>query len=192
MTLAVEDRRALGRIVRRSLAAALSGVNYQPAPEEGAGPALAGRRGCFVTLKKEGALRGCLGCFGSDAPLYLTVAAYARHSALDDHRFAGNRLRPIDLPRVDVEVSVLTPLAPCRDPEGITLGTHGIQASLGGRSGCFLPQVATETGWSVEEFWGHCCRDKAGLSWDAWRRPETVLMTFTAEVFDCPADSAAE
>ncbi len=51
-------------------------------------------------------------------------------------------------------------------------------------SGCFLPQVAEETGWSVEEFWSHCCRDKAGLDSDAWRRPDAERMTFTADVFD--------
>ncbi|MDR1521171.1 MAG: AmmeMemoRadiSam system protein A [Planctomycetota bacterium] len=192
MPLTIDERLLLGRIVRRSLAAALGGGEFRPVLEDGAGPALAERRGCFVTLKKDGALRGCLGCFVSETPLYLTVAAYARHSALDDRRFAANRLRLADLPLIDAEVSVLTRLSPCRDPEGIILGRHGIQVSRDGRSGCFLPQVATETGWSVEEFWGHCCRDKAGLAWDAWRRPGTVLSTFAAEVFDCPAELAAD
>ncbi|MDR2390642.1 MAG: AmmeMemoRadiSam system protein A [Planctomycetota bacterium] len=192
MRLDLEDGLILGRIVCRSLAAALTGEKYVPALEEGARPALLEKRGCFVTLKKNGALRGCIGCFSSDAPLYHTAAIYARHSALDDYRFFNNRLGPDDLPDIEVEMSVLTPLTLCRYPERIILGDHGIHVSAGGRSGCFLPQVAIETGWTVEEFWGHCCQDKAGLPWDAWRRPETTLMTFTAEVFDCLAGAAKE
>ena len=192
MRLDLEDRLILGRIVCRSLAAALTGGKCLPAPEEGARPALLEKRGCFVTLKKNGALRGCIGCFSSDEPLYRTAAIYARHSALDDYRFFNNPLGQADLPDIEVEMSVLTPLALCRDPERIILGEHGIHVSAGRRSGCFLPQVATETGWTVEEFWGHCCQDKAGLPWDAWRRPETSLMTFTAEAFDCPAGLANE
>ncbi|MDR1535494.1 MAG: AmmeMemoRadiSam system protein A [Planctomycetota bacterium] len=188
MGLEPEDRILLGRLVRQSLATALAGGEYVPDPELGDRPGLGERRGCFVTLKKDGRLRGCLGCFTAAAPLYLTAAAYARHSALDDYRFAGNRLRPEDLPEIEAELSVLTPLQPCREPRRIILGTHGIQVSRGGRSGCFLPQVAEETGWSVEEFWGHCCRDKAGLPWDAWLRPDTELLTFTAEIVPCPVE----
>ena len=187
MPLSADDKLVLGRIARQSLAAALAGKDYLPDPGLAASPGLRERRGCFVTLRKYGALRGCLGCFSSSEPLYLAVAAYARHSALDDPRFAGSRLSLGDLPEVEMEISALAPLRPCSDPENISLGLHGIQVSRGGRSGCFLPQVAEETGWSVEEFWGHCCRDKAGLAWDAWRDPATSLMTFTAEVFPCPA-----
>ena len=186
MPLSEDDKRLLGRIVRQSLAAALAGKRFVPDPEAAASPGLREERGCFVTLRKNGALRGCLGCFSSSEPLYLAAAAYARHSALDDPRFAGNRLGPADLPETAAELSALTPLRPCPDPENIILGVHGIQVSRDGRSGCFLPQVAEETGWSAEEFWGHCCRDKAGLAWDAWRNAATALMTFTAEVFSCP------
>ncbi len=146
---------------------------------------MAERRGCFVTLKTEGRLRGCLGCFTSDEPLWRTVAAYAGFSALDDPRFTRERLRPEDFPGVAMEVSALTPLEPCADPAGIELGVHGIYVKKGGRSGCLLPQVATEQGWSVEEFWGYCCRDKAGLSREAWREPGIDVRTFTAEAFEC-------
>ncbi len=182
-----EDRRVLGRIALESLAAALAGRPYEPAAP--GRPALLERRGCFVTLRKDGELRGCLGCFASDRPLYLTVAAYARHSALEDPRFGGRRLAPADFPSVAVEISALTPLVPCPDPENIVLGRHGIYVSKGGRSGCFLPQVASETNWSVEEFWGHCSRDKAGLGWNAWREPGTTVMTFEAEAFEAVRDA---
>ncbi len=182
-----EDKRILGRIARESLAAALAGKPYLP-PDPGR-PALLERRGCFVTLRTGGALRGCLGCFSSDQPLYRTVAAYARHSALEDPRFGGRRLKEADLPDVEIEVSALTPLAPCAEPEKIVPGRHGIYVSRGGRSGCFLPQVAAEMNWGVEEFWGHCCRDKAGLEWNAWREPGTAVMTFEAEAFEAEANS---
>lgn len=177
------EKRELGMIARKSLTAAVNGLPYAPAaPAEGL-PALMEKRGCFVTLRTHGALRGCLGCFVSNMPLYQTVAEYARHSALNDPRFSGSRLKPDELAEVEMEISVLTPLEPCRDPEKIELGKHGIYVNGEGGSGCFLPQVATEMNWSVEDYWGYCCRDKAGLAWDAWRQPETDLMTFTAEVF---------
>ena len=180
MPLADEDRKTLAAIAREALAAAVNRREYSPA-DPGREPLLA-KGGCFVTLKTGGRLRGCLGCFASVRPIYRTVAEYARHSALDDPRFAANRLAASELPSVEMDISVLSPLAECRDPLAITLGVHGIHVQKGMRSGCFLPQVAEETGWSVEEFWGHCCRDKAGLPWDAWREPGVELTTFTAEV----------
>lgn len=183
MTLGESEKRILGNIARESLASALAGRAYQPQPLYN--PPLLERRGCFVTLETDGRLRGCIGCFTSTHPLYLTVAEYTRHSALDDPRFVMNRLREADLPDVAIDISALSPLEECRDPENITLGVHGIYVVKNGRHGCFLPQVATETGWTVEEYWGHCCRDKAGLDWNAWREPGIELMTFTAEVFKC-------
>jgi AmmeMemoRadiSam system protein A len=174
------DDEALATIAREALDAAVGGRAY--APED---PGVEDWRrpgGCFVTLKTAGRLRGCLGVFASDQPLYRTVAAYARHAALEDPRFAGARLTPAELPAVDLEISVLSPLAPCADPAGIRLGVDGVHIRRGGRSGCFLPQVATETGWTVEEFLGHCCRDKAGLDWDAWRDPATETRVFTVRL----------
>ncbi len=183
MTLDDEDKKILCRIARTALEAAVRGGRHVPG--DPARPALGERRGCFVTLKTGGELRGCLGCFTSSDPLYRAVAAYAGHSATEDPRFSGRRIRVEELERVAVDISALTPLAPCDAPEAIIPGVHGIYVARGGRSGCFLPQVATETGWGIEEFWGHCCRDKAGLDWNAWRDPGVTVMTFTAEVFEC-------
>ena len=183
MALTENDKHALASIARAALSAAVAGGKHF-APDDPGLPNLLEKRGCFVTLKTNNRLRGCLGCFTSEQPLYRTVAEYTRFSALDDPRFSGQRIREDELPAVAIDVSCLTPLAPCAEPENITLGMHGIYVRSGMRSGCFLPQVATETGWNVEEFWGHCCRDKAGLDWDAWRRPEVECMTFTADVFD--------
>ena len=186
MNLEAGDKRILGRLAWESLRRAIAGGEYRP--DDPGRPVLLEKCGCFVTLKTGGALRGCLGCFTSDRPLYRTVPEYAALSATEDPRFAHNRLKPSDLPRVDMEISVLTPLEPCPEPEQIVPGVHGIYVSSGARSGCFLPQVATEMNWGVEDFWGHCCREKAGLDWDAWRRPGVRLMTFTADVFEAPRE----
>ena len=66
----------------------------------------------------------------------------------------------------------------------VELGTHGIYIKQGYRSGCFLPQVATETGWSKEEFLCQCCAGKAGLSPYAWKDPRTEVLVFTAEIIE--------
>ncbi len=183
-TLTDRDKRFLGAIARAALTAAVRGEHYAPPAPDTDSPALLAHCGCFVTLKTDNALRGCIGCFTANQPLYQTIAAYTRASALEDPRFTNNRIRESELPRVALDISCLTPLAPCAEPEKITLGTHGIYVRNGRHAGCFLPQVATETGWNVEEFWGHCCQDKAGLPWDAWKRPDTECLTFTAEIFD--------
>lgn len=169
----------LGRMVREALGAAVRGEVYEP--EDPGRAELEGRCGCFVTLRTGGELRGCLGCFTSEEPLWRTAVEYARYSALEDPRFSGRRIRPEELGGVGVSISVLSPLERCFDPEGIRLGVDGIYVRGGGRAGCFLPSVARETGWGVGEFWGHCCRDKAGLGWEAWRGEGVELYTFTAE-----------
>ena len=146
-------------------------------------PELQTEAGCFVTLHVGGRLRGCLGHFTSDKPLYQLVMEMACASATQDPRFIGNRITPEELPRVKIEISVLSPLEPIANPLDIELGTHGIQIRNGMAVGCFLPQVATEQGWSKEEFLGYCCSHKAGLGYDAWKDPDTEVEVFTAEVF---------
>jgi len=181
MTALGETSRAeILRIARECLVAAVRG---EPEPRiSSEDPALGGEGGCFVTYKTGGMLRGCIGCFESPAPLYRTVAEYARASALSDPRFSGNRISPDELDDVHIEVSVLSPRESIQDPLSIELGVHGIYVQRGGRSGCFLPQVATDHGMSKEQFLSECCAGKAGLSPDAWRDPETEVQVFTAEI----------
>lgn len=139
--------------------------------------------GCFVTLKNHGRLRGCIGQFTSESPLIELVAEMAKASATGDPRFFADRISPGELDQLDVEISVLSPLQRTDEPLSLRLGVDGIYIKQGGASGCFLPQVATETGWSKEEFLSYCCSHKAGLSPDAWREPQTEVYLFTAEVF---------
>jgi AmmeMemoRadiSam system protein A len=139
--------------------------------------------GCFVTLKNHGRLRGCIGQFTSDSPLIELVGQMANSSATGDPRFFADPISADELDQLDVEISVLSPLQRTDEPLSLRLGVDGIYIKKGHTSGCFLPQVATETGWSKEEYLSYCCAHKAGLAPDAWQDPETEVYLFTADVF---------
>lgn len=135
--------------------------------------------GAFVSLHKQGHLRGCIGHFGEDTPLHEIVAEMARAAAFEDPRFLP--LRREELDDVDIEISVLTPMRRIQSLDEFELHRHGIYIRKGYRSGTFLPQVADEVNWTKEEFVGHCSQDKAGLGWDGWRDAE--LYVYEAIVF---------
>jgi AmmeMemoRadiSam system protein B/AmmeMemoRadiSam system protein A len=136
--------------------------------------------GAFVTLHtSEGKLRGCIGRFQPDAPLYQVVKDMTISSALNDYRFSP--VTKDEVPEVDIEISVLTPLKEIHSVEEIELGRHGIYMVKEGRSGTFLPQVAKSTNWTKEEFLGHCAQDKARFGWDGWKDAE--LYTYEAIIF---------
>ena len=135
--------------------------------------------GAFVSLHKQGRLRGCIGHFGEDVPLYEIVAEMARAAAFEDPRF-----QPVthdELDDLDIEISVLTPMRRIQSLDEFQLHKHGIYIKKGYRSGTFLPQVADEVNWTKEEFVGHCSQDKAGLGWDGWKDAE--LYVYEAIVF---------
>ena len=142
--------------------------------------------GCFVTLKNQGQLRGCIGRFTSDEPLVELVVEMAKASTAGDPRFLADPIKADELEQLDIEISVLSPLQRTSEPLSLRLRTDGIYIKRGCVSGCFLPQVATETGWSKEEFLSYCCAHKAGLSADAWKEADTEVYLFTADVFGSP------
>lgn len=146
-------------------------------------PVLTACCGCFVTLKNRSRLRGCIGQFVSDRPLVELITEMAKASATGDPRFMTNPITAGEVNKLDVEISVLSPLQRIENPLSLELGTHGIYIKRGYACGCFLPQVADETGWSKEEFLSQCCSHKAGLAPDAWKDPKTEVYLFTAEVF---------
>ena len=113
----------------------------------------------------------------------------AEASAVKDPRFFDNPLTVRDLAGLEIEISVLSPLERTNDPLKLRLGIDGIYIKRGYAAGCFLPQVAEETGWSKEEFLSHCCSHKAGLPPDAWKDPKTEVYLFTAEVFGTPSEA---
>lgn len=176
MPLGPRERSALLRIARDAVAAAARRERFAaPVPESAA---LGEPRGAFVTLHRAGALRGCIGIFESSSPLYRTVAEMARSAAVGDPRFEP--LRSEELPQVEVEISVLSPLRPV-PPEEVEVGRHGVYLEQGFHRGVLLPQVAVEHGWDRETFLDQTCR-KAGLPPGVWRQGTTIYV-FEAEVF---------
>ena len=173
------EKSALLAIARQSIADSLAGRRIRPVDEALLTPALKARCGAFVTLSAGGRLRGCIGNLVGRRPLWQTVGEMARAAAFDDPRFSP--VGAAELPGISIEVSVLSPLRRVASEAEVELGGHGILIVKGGRSGTFLPQVATDTGWTREEFLGHCSRDKAGLGWDGWRAAE--LYVYEADVF---------
>jgi AmmeMemoRadiSam system protein A len=136
--------------------------------------------GAFVSLHKEGRLRGCIGYVEAIKPLWQAVRDLAVEASARDPRFAP--VRPRELEEIDLEISVLSPLERIKWPGDIEIGTHGLVVRYAGHSGLLLPQVATEFAWSAERFLEQVCW-KAGLPLDTWQDPEAELSRFSAEVF---------
>ena len=175
------QKQTLLKIARDTVEAIITGGSVQKPKSDD--PELNAHCGCFVTLKNQDRLRGCIGQFISEIPLVELVVEMAKASATSDPRFFADRITADELDQLDVEISVLSPLKRVDDPLSLHLGVDGIYIKKGCASGCFLPQVATETGWSKEEFLSYCCAHKAGLAPDAWKEADTEVYLFTAEVF---------
>ena len=129
--------------------------------------------GAFVSLHKQGRLRGCIGHFGEDVPLYEIVAEMARAAAFEDPRFMPVTKNELD--DIDIEISVLTPMRRIQSLDEFELHRNGIYIRKGYRSGTFLPQVADEVNWTKEEFVSHCAQDKAGIGWSGWKDAELYV-----------------
>ncbi|MEP9410632.1 MAG: AmmeMemoRadiSam system protein A [Candidatus Brocadia sp.] len=177
-----QAKKILLDIARKSVEAA---VKQEPKPLFSCNhPDLQGKQGVFVTLKTHGQLRGCIGRFISDMPLYQLVSEMAISSVTEDPRFKFNRIKPSELNRLEIEISVLSPLKLVDNPLDFELGKHGILVKKDFHVGCFLPQVATETGWNKEEFLSHCCAGKAGLPANAWKHRDVEVYIFTTEIIE--------
>jgi AmmeMemoRadiSam system protein A len=176
--LSAEDQRTLFALARAAIGRHLEGAPPPPLPS--GPPALEEVRGCFVTLHRGGALRGCIGHPHARLPLAEAVRELAVSAATEDSRF--DPVREDELAALELELSVLTPLAPI-DPKDVVIGTHGLVVRARGRSGLLLPQVATERGWDAETFLAATCR-KAGLPPDEWRRPDAHVLAFSADVYE--------
>ena len=175
--LSDDDKRKLKEIALQSIKDSLDGK-----PISHSSPLtshLSEKCGAFVSLHKHGHLRGCIGHFGEDTPLYEIVAEMARAAAFEDPRFMP--VSREELYDIDIEISVLTPMRRIQSLDEFELHRHGIYIRKGYRSGTFLPQVADEVNWTKEEFVGHCSQDKAGLGWNGWKDAE--LYVYEAIVF---------
>jgi AmmeMemoRadiSam system protein B/AmmeMemoRadiSam system protein A len=173
------DKKKLLSIARRTIEEYVGSRKVPEIQENDITVALKTSCGAFVTLKKSGELRGCVGRFGAVEPLYKVIREMAVAASTQDYRF-----KPVtrgELGEIEIEISVLTPIRRINSIDELKLGKHGIYIRKGNSSGTFLPQVATETGWTKEEFLGHCAQDKAGIGWNGWKDAE--LYVYEALVF---------
>lgn len=168
----MEKREKLA-LVRKSLEEYFQGKTAPPSGGQITG------EGLFVTLHKQGALRGCIGCLEGQDPLEKLIYQYARSAAFEDPRFPP--LREDELNLLEIEITILSPFKRVMDLSEIVIGTHGLYLKKGYRSGLFLPQVPVEQQWDRIEYLQHLC-DKAGLPRGTWEHKEAELYSFTGEI----------
>jgi len=168
-----EDKENLLHIARNTLDTYIQTGKVPEISSAGFSDNLNTNCGAFVTLLKDKKLRGCIGRFKVEEPVYQIVQQMAVAASTKDTRFAP--VKKDELGDIEVEISVLTPLVKIDSIDEIILGKHGIYIKKGYSSGTFLPQVATETGWTLEEFLGHCARDKARIGWDGWENADIYI-----------------
>ena len=166
-SLSAEEKSSLFTIARESIKSVLDKKKMILPDEYEISSKLRQQFGAFVSLKINGKLRGCVGRFTSLEPLYKVIKMSAISSAFEDPRFPS--LTKEEYRKTDIEITVLGPLKKISDIKEIILGKHGIYIKKDARSGTMLPQVATEHGWTVEQFLGYTARDKAGIGWFGWR-----------------------
>ncbi len=147
--------------------------------QETADPNLLAERGAFVTLKKGGELRGCIGFIEPVASLCETVIQTAVYAATEDPRFTP--VTAEELKELEYEISVLTPLKKIDNPQSVQVGKHGLVIAMGRNRGILLPQVPVENNWDREMFLDQACL-KAGLPPDAWKKGAEISV-FEAIVF---------
>lgn len=173
-----EDKIFLLKLARSAVEAQCTGKRLTIATPPS--PVLNENRGAFVTLTRGGQLRGCIGYIEAIKPLVTTIEEMARAAAVDDYRF--NPVHADEVPNLDIEISVLSPITEVTDPSTIVVGKHGLIMTRGTKRGLLLPQVPVQWGWDRETFLAQTCV-KAGLPEDAWRQKGTTIESFTAEVF---------
>ncbi len=175
-----EEREELLKIARDSIKSFLT--TRKPPRIETENPKLKQKRGAFVTLRRGEVLRGCIGFIEPLFPLYHAISECAISAATKDIRFPPVTVG--ELPKITIEISVLSPTKRVATVDEIKMGVHGVVVKKGLNQGIFLPQVATETGWSREEFLSHLCSGKAGLPPDAWKNEDIEIYIFTVEKFE--------
>lgn len=193
MILSEQLQRFLLETARQTIRQTLKGAPPPPRPQP-IDSALLEPAGCFVTLHDAAShrLRGCIGRLDASGPLYDAVVDSAV-KVLADPRFTMNPVTPAELPRLEIELSILSPLKPAAGPLDFDLLNDGIYLTFGQRAGVFLPQVARETGWTKEQLLSRLCTEKMGLGPLVWQNPGAKLQKFTALVVGPePFESAPE
>ncbi|CAO0822323.1 Protein MK0488 [Desulfarculales bacterium] len=176
--ITVEEQKRLLAVARQTIETLVEG--QRPVAHSMDLDGLSFQRGAFVTLHRREQLRGCIGNFTSPHALVRTVEKMAVAAASQDPRFMP--VRPSEMPEIDLEISVLSPLKPIKDISEIEVGRHGIYIINPRGRGVLLPQVATEQGWDRDTFLEHICL-KAGLQPGCWQDLQTQVLVFSAQVF---------
>ena len=175
--LSTENKKLLLKIAREAI---VSSIENGSIPRlEVPGPDLQENRGCFACIKIQGKLRGCIGNFKSDKPLYQLVQEMAVSAATHDPRFYP--IKKADLAHVKLELSILTPLRKITSIEEIEVGVHGLYIEKNYSRGVLLPQVAVEYGWDRDTFLSQTSM-KAGMKPDDWKEGADIYV-FSADVF---------
>jgi AmmeMemoRadiSam system protein A len=174
-----DERNQLFDIARESIASVLRKENAWR-PKKPLNIKLIEERAVFVTLRIDDDLRGCIGEMIASKPLYIAVFDMARSAAFKDPRFSPLTKEEFDF--VEIEISVLTPMVKVGSYKEIELKTDGVWLCKGSRSGVFLPQVATETGWDLDTFLRNLCSHKAGLPAEAYKDPDTDIYKYQVEI----------
>jgi AmmeMemoRadiSam system protein A len=177
MDLSPEQKRVLMDVARQTIRQTLG--RRMPPMQIPDDPGLRQPAGCFVTLHTlhTHRLRGCVGRLDTQQPL-IDVVQQSAESALQDPRFLSYPVCLHELPELELEITVIFPLRPADNPLDFEL-SEGIYLTCNSRSGCFLPQVAQETGWGREQLLQRLCTEKLGVSADAWKDPSAKLMKFS-------------
>jgi uncharacterized protein (TIGR00296 family) len=183
MQLLTDDEGAMA--VRSARAAIEHAVAKRPYVSEILTHVFGEKRGVFVTLTKNGSLRGCIGFPYPVMPLDKAIVHAAGAAALEDPRFPP--VTKDELAAISLEVTILTipePLEgePAKRPQQVIVGRHGLIVRGMGTSGLLLPQVATEYGWDAKTFLNHTCM-KAGLSERCWTSKNVEILTFEGQIF---------
>lgn len=173
-------KESLLRWARQTMEAAVRGQPLPAVPQAELTPELCAPHAAFVTIKKRGELRGCIGKMDFSRPLWENVVGSAVAAALEDPRFP--RVTPEELPALRLEISVLEPPVAIARVEDFDAQRHGIIVRQGWHQALLLPKVAQEYGWGAEQVLACVCQ-KAGLPADAWRDPRTKFQVFTAVDF---------
>jgi len=177
--LSEKDRKLALEIARKAIESEFTGEDVAISMPQNS--KLQENFGAFVTLTKNGQLRGCIGNFEPDKRLYEVINDIALDAALRDTRFSP--VTADEMKDIKIEISVLSPRKTISSPNEIVPGKHGVYLTEDDKSGTFLPQVATDQNWTREEMLNNLCTQKAGLDENAWQDPAAKLYTYTALVF---------
>jgi AmmeMemoRadiSam system protein B/AmmeMemoRadiSam system protein A len=178
-SLSDQEKSELLALARKSVEYVVQ-EKYAYEPPANASATLNQERGAFTTLKKSGELRGCIGYTSAAKPLYITVRDTATLAAMRDPRFPP--VTASELPSLEYEISVMSPLRRVTDVQQIKVGQHGLLMKNGDSEGLLLPQVPVEQRWDRHTFLEQTCA-KAGMRTSCWMDEDTDIFSFTAVVF---------